>query len=220
MYSVCTFESETTFTNESRWYAVVSRSRQEKLAATALTNTGITVFLPVVSETHSWSDRRKLVDVPLFPGYLFVQIPNSAEAQLRVLKTSGVVQFVGFRSGAVPIQDKEINDVKTLLDQKIRCSPYPFLRLGQRVRIRGGSLEGVEGVLVGRDSASKLVISIELIQRSLAVRVYNFDVEPVTRCAGRMGADSRIEWQPVFNAKNRRALVHATQDRSVAAAQE
>jgi transcription antitermination factor NusG len=117
--------------------------------------------------------------VPLFPGYVFVQIPNSAEAQLQVRKMSGVVQFVGNQQGAVPIRDKEINDVKAVLEQRVSYSPYPFLQLGQRVRIRGGAFDGIEGVLVGRDSASKLVISIELIQRSLAVSVYNLDVEPV-----------------------------------------
>ena len=177
------------FNNELRWYAVVSRSRHEKLAAAALTNTGITAFLPVVSEMHSWSDRRQLVDVPLFPGYVFVQIPNSPEAQLSVLKTSGVIQFVGNRYGAVSITDKEISDVRTVLGQKLGCSPHPFLRLGQRVRIRGGALDGVEGVLVGRDSDSKLVITIELIQRSLAVSVYNIDVEPVGSYVGGMHSD-------------------------------
>ena len=170
-------ESETA--NGLHWYAVWSRSRHEKMVASALSNAGITTFLPLVTETHRWSDRRKSVDVPLFPGYVFVQIPNSAEAHLRVRKTSGVVQFVGNRQGAVPIQDKEINDVRTVLEQRVSCAPYPFLQLGQRVRIRGGAFDGIEGVLIGRDSASKLVISIELIQRSLAVSVYNLDVEPV-----------------------------------------
>lgn len=176
-------ESNTMLRDELCWYAVVSRSRHEKLVATALTNTGITAFLPLVTEMHHWSDRQKLVEVPLFPGYVFVQIPNSQEAQLPVLKTSGVVQFVRNRCGAAAIADKEISDVRAVLDQKLCCSPYPFLQLGQRVRIRGGSLDGVEGVLVGRDSDSKLVISIELIQRSLAVSIYNFDVEPVSSCA-------------------------------------
>ena len=187
------------------WYAVFSRSRHEKIVATALTNTGVTTFLPLVSEMHSWSDRRKLVDVPLFPGYVFVQIPNTAEAKLHVLKTSGVAQFVGNRQGAVSIPDKEISDVRAVLEQKISCSPHPFLQLGQRVRIRGGSLDGVEGILVGCDSASKLVISIELIQRSLAVSVYNLDVEPIGSCSARIGADSRVEWQPGFESKNLRA---------------
>ena len=170
-------ESETA--NGLHWYAVWSRSRHEKMVASALSNAGITNFLPLVTETHRWSDRRKSVDVPLFPGYVFVQIPNSAEAQLQVRKMSGVVQFVGNQQGAVPIQDKEINDVRAVLEQRVSCSPYPFLQLGQRVRIRGGAFDGIEGVLIGRDSASKLVISIELIQRSLAVSVYNLDVEPV-----------------------------------------
>ena len=194
-------EGEHGLANEVHWYAVFSRSRHEKIVATALTNTGVTTFLPLVSEMHSWSDRRKLVDVPLFPGYVFVQIPNTAEAKLHVLKTSGVAQFVGNRHGAVSIPDREISDVRVLLEQKISCSPHPFLQLGQRVRIRGGSMDGVEGILVGCDSASKLVISIELIQRSLAVSVYNLDVEPIGSCSARTGDDSRVEWQPGFGSK-------------------
>jgi len=140
---------------------------------------GVTTFLPLVTEIHRWSDRHKSVDVPLFPGYVFVQIPAEREAQLRVLKTSGVVQFVGNQQGAVPIPDQEIASVHSVLEEKVDCAPYPFLQLGQRVRIRGGSLDGIEGILVRRDSACNLVISIELIQRSLAVSVCNFDVEPV-----------------------------------------
>ena len=189
--------SENETVNGLRWYAVWSRSRHEKMVASALTNVGVTTFLPLVTETHRWSDRRKSVDVPLFPGYVFVQIPNSPEAQLRVLKTSGVVQFVGNRQGAVPIEDKEISDVRAVLEQKIGCSPYPFLKLGQRVRIRGGFLDGIEGVLIGHDSASKLVISIELIQRSLAVSIYNFDVEPVGGYVGSMHSD----WKPSGDAQ-------------------
>jgi transcription antitermination factor NusG len=192
--------SENETANGLHWYAVWSRSRHEKMVASALTNVGVTTFLPLVTEIHRWSDRRKSVDVPLFPGYVFVQIPNSPDAQLRVLKTSGVVQFVGNRQGAVPIQDKEIDDVRAVLEQKISCSPYPFLQLGQRVRIRGGALDGIEGVLIKRDSASKLVISIELIQRSLAVSVYNFDVEPVGGYVGSMHSDWRAEWRPPLNA--------------------
>ncbi len=212
-------EGEHGLANEVHWYAVFSRSRHEKIVATALTNTGVTNFLPLVSELHSWSDRRKLVDVPLFPGYVFVQIPNTAAAKLHVLKTSGVAQFVGNRQGAVPIPDKEIGDVRAVLEHKVSCSPHPFLRLGQRVRIRGGSMDGVEGILVGCDSPSKLVISIELIQRSLAVSVYNFDVEPIGSCAGTM-SDSRMEWQSGLNAKKQPALSMPASDRLIATAQE
>jgi transcription antitermination factor NusG len=172
-------ESGNEAANGLRWYAVWSRSRHEKVVSSALSNMGVTTFLPLVTEIHRWSDRHKSVDVPLFPGYVFVQIPAEREAQLRVLKTSGVVQFVGNQQGAVPIPDQEIASVHSVLEEKVDCAPYPFLQLGQRVRIRGGSLDGIEGILVRRDSACNLVISIELIQRSLAVSVCNFDVEPV-----------------------------------------
>jgi len=161
------------------WYAILSRSRHEKVASAALTKSGITTFLPIVSQVRRWSDRRKIVEMPLFPGYLFVQIPNSSEAQLQVLKATGVAQFIGNRQGPIPVPDKEVAAVNAVLRAQVECSPYPFLRVGQRVRIRGGSLEGIEGILIAHESASKLVISIEIIQRSLAVSVYNFDVEPV-----------------------------------------
>src|ERR1035438_510039 len=124
--------------NGLHWYAVWSRSRHEKMVASALSNAGITNFLPLVTETHRWSDRRKSVDVPLFPGYVFVQIPNSPEAHLQVLKTSGVVQFVGNRQGAVPIDDKEISSVRTVTQQRIDCGPYPFLQVGQSEERRVG----------------------------------------------------------------------------------
>ena len=186
------------FQDELHWFAVLCRSRHEKLVSKSLANMGIANFLPTVSEVHYWSDRRKLVDTPLFPGYVFVQIPNLTGVQLRVLKTSGVVRFVGNQQGPLPIPEREISDVQVVLQQKVHCSPYPFLKLGQRVRICGGALDGIEGVLVGRDSDRKLVISIEIIQRSLAVSVYNLDVEPVESHATRgqmiprLGFESRI----------------------------
>jgi transcription antitermination factor NusG len=170
--------------NETQWYAVMSRSRHERMVAATLASMGIRTLLPLVAEVHHWSDRRKVVDVPLFPGYVFVQIPTSREAQVNVLRTAGVVRFVGNQYGAVPIPDKEIDDVRAVLSHKANCSPYPFLQIGQRVRIVGGSLDGVEGILLKRDSERKLVISIQLIQRSLAISVCNFDVEPVANSTG------------------------------------
>ena len=134
------------------WYAVSSRSRHEKIVATALTNTGVTTFLPLVSEMHSWRDRRKLVVVPLFPGYVFVQIPNTPRSQAACTQNKRRCPVCGKPPGAMPIPDKEISDVRAVLEHKVSCSPHPFLRLGQRVRIRGGSMDGVEGILVGCDS--------------------------------------------------------------------
>jgi transcriptional antiterminator NusG len=166
------------------WYAILSRSRHEKIVAGAMRHLGVKAFLPLVPEMHHWSDRRKVVDVPLFPGYVFVQIPPSPEAQLRVLRTAGVVMIVGNRCGPSPIRDKEIDDVRLVLAQKKSCSPYPFLEVGQRVRIVGGALDGVEGALLRRGSESKLVVSIELIQRSVVVSLYNFEVASVSSSRG------------------------------------
>jgi transcriptional antiterminator RfaH len=161
------------------WYAINTRSRQEKVAAKVLENLGIQVFLPLVNEVHRWSDRKKTVSVPLFSSYLFVHIPSSRQSQVRVLKAPGVVNFVGNHSGPLSIPDRQIDDVRSLLSRRVDCSPYPFLRIRDRVRIIGGALDGIEGILVGRGPDTKLVISIELIQRSMAVSLYGYDVKPV-----------------------------------------
>jgi transcription termination/antitermination protein NusG len=165
--------------SEGSWYAVWTRSRQEKVAAAALRSADIPTFLPLVTEVHRWSDRNKAVTVPMFPSYLFVQIPASSDLHARTLRTPGVVGFVGNHSGPLAIPQQEIDSVRSVLSQRVDCSPYPFLRTGERVRIVGGALDGVEGTLVGRGPEAKLVISIELIQRSLAVSVYDFNVKPV-----------------------------------------
>jgi transcription antitermination factor NusG len=161
------------------WYAVLTRSRQEKIAASMLSRLEIPTFLPLITETRIWSDRKKAVSVPLFSCYLFVKIPARSEFPLRVLKTPGVVRFVGNQSGPLPIPDREIEGVRSVLSKKLDCSPYPFLKTGERVRIVDGAMRGLEGTLIGRGPDSKLVVSIQLIQRSLAVSIYDFKVEPV-----------------------------------------
>jgi transcription antitermination factor NusG len=164
--------------NEVPWYAVVTRSRQEKVAASMLARVDIPTFLPLITEMHTWSDRKQAVTVPLFSCYLFVQIPANGELPLRVLKTPGVVRFVGNQQGPLPIPGKEIEDVRAILSNNLDCSPYPFLKIGERVRIVDGALKGLEGTLIARGPESKLVVSIELIQRSLAISIYDFAVEP------------------------------------------
>jgi transcription antitermination factor NusG len=161
------------------WYAVVTRSRQEKAAASMLTRVDIPTFLPLITEMHTWSDRKQAVTVPLFSCYLFVQIPAGSELPLRVLRTPGVVRFVGNQQGPLPIPSKEIEDVRAIVSKDLDYSPYPFLTIGKRVRIVDGALKGLEGTLIARGPESKLVVSIELIQRSLAISIYDFAVEPV-----------------------------------------
>lgn len=162
-----------------QWYAIQTYSRHEKKVATQVQEKGIYTFLPLVTQVHRWSDRRKIVQVPLFRGYVFVQIVCSAEIRLCVLQTAGVARFVGIQGRGIPIPDKQIESIRTLLEQDVPFAPYPFLRVGQRVRIRGGSLDGIEGILVAKNSDRSLVVSVDLIRRSLAIRVAGYDVEAV-----------------------------------------
>ena len=167
------------FQNQASWYAVSTRSRQEKVIASMLDYLAVANFLPLIKEEHRWSDRKQMVAMPLFQGYVFVRITTSGELQLRVLKVPGVVDFVRARGGPLPIPDKEIEDVRAVLSHGVGCSSYPFLKAGDRVRVVRGPLAGIEGTLIRSGSQSKLVISIEMIQRSVAASVAESDVEPV-----------------------------------------
>jgi transcription antitermination factor NusG len=170
---------------EGAWYAVLTRSRQEKIAASMLDYLAVANFLPLIAQERRWSDRRQMVNLPLFPGYLFVRIVSSSDVRLRVLKVPGVVDFVRNRNGPMPIPEKEIEGVHAVLSHGVSCSPHPFLKAGDRVRVVRGPLAGVEGTLVRSGSQSKLVISVEMIQRSVAVNVDSSDVEHISSVAVR-----------------------------------
>ncbi len=161
------------------WYAVQTRSRHEKKVVARLQNSGIHAYLPLVSQLHRWNDRRKLVAVPLFPGYAFIRAANYSETAITVARTDGVVTIVGAGERGTSIPDEEIEAIQRVLAQPFPCAAYAFLKIGQRVRIRGGALDGIEGILLARKGETSLVISVEMIQRSLAVRIDGFDVEPV-----------------------------------------
>lgn len=159
------------------WYGLNTRPRHEKLVAQRLEERGVTAFLPMITEVHRWSDRKKKVQLPLFSCYVFAKfIPNRAE-RLRVLRVDGVFGLVGSRGEGTPIPDGEIDAVRNLVETKLPWSSHPYLKIGQRVRIRSGALDGMEGILLSRNGDQTLVISIEAIQRSLAVRVEGYEVE-------------------------------------------
>lgn len=166
---------------EPSWYAAFTRSRHEKVAASMLGSLGICHFLPLITEVRRWSDRKQKVSVPLFSGYVFVKILKSSDELLRVLKVPGVIGFVGNLRGPVVIPKEEIEAIRTVLAHGIGVSPHPFLVTGDRVRIVHGSLAGVEGAYVRSGQDSKLVISIEMIQRSVAINVDGCDIERVHR---------------------------------------
>ena len=161
------------------WYAVQTRARHEKKVAKQLQEKGATTFLPLVTRTHRWSDRRKVIELPLFPCYAFARLALSVEMRLSALQTPGVLSIVGARGVGAPIPDKEIEDMQTLLAQNATSSLYPFIKVGQRVRIRGGCLDGVEGFLVAEKPDRRLVVSIELIQQSVSVQMDGYEVEPI-----------------------------------------
>lgn len=163
--------------NQPQWYAVQTRPRHEKKVATELQDRHIDFYLPLLTQIHRWSDRRKIVDVPLFPGYVFVHAQLDLQIRASVLRIWGVLAFVGPQREPLAIPDSQIEDIQNLLATKIPLTPYPFLKIGQRVRVRGGALDGLEGILV-TNGQKRLVISVESIQRSLSITIEGYDVEP------------------------------------------
>lgn len=163
----------------SRWFAIQTRSRHEKKVAEELQRRGVTTFLPTLSRVQRWSDRLKTVEFPLFSCYAFVQIVPTTQSRLAVLTVNGVLCFVGPTHQGTPIPANQIEDLRTLVLNRVAMQPHSFLNVGQRVRIRGGALNGVEGIVSGFKGNRQLVVSIETIQRSISVSIEGYDVEPV-----------------------------------------
>src|ERR1700756_4650080 len=168
------------------WYAVSTRSRQEKAATNTLEALGIAHFLPLQAQKRQWSDRIQTIHAPLFPGYLFVHIDAWSSARLNVLKVPGVARFVGDNTGPLAIQNSEIDDIRRLVEGGVELAPHPFLKQGDRVRVVRGALAGVEGILTRIGPRLSVVISIEVIHRSLAITVSQNDVEPILSDADRL----------------------------------
>ena len=165
-------------TDMPQWFAVETRHRFEKKVVAQLDNKGFKVFLPLLTEHHTWTDRQKPVTIPLFPGYAFVLLDQSQDSCLAVLRTVGLIRFVSFGGVVAAVPPKEIEDLQLLLQEKGLFSLHAFTHTGQRVRIRGGCLDGIEGILIQHEK-DKLVISIHSIQRSLAVEIRGYDLELV-----------------------------------------
>lgn len=162
-----------------QWYAVQTRGRHEKKVASQLQEKGIETFLPALREVHRWSDRNKVVEVPLFPGYTFVHAVANSPERLRILQTDGVVRIVGTGTELVPVDTKQIDDIRTLLTAGVPMMMYPALKVGQRIRVRGGCLDGIEGILVSRPRETTLVLSVDTIQRAIAINLDGYQIEPL-----------------------------------------
>ncbi|MFC5864159.1 UpxY family transcription antiterminator [Acidicapsa dinghuensis] len=160
-----------------QWFAVWTRSRQEKIAASMIEALDIPIFLPLKSELHQWSDRKRKITIPLFSGYLFVQMNIAKDSRLQILKVPGVVGFVGNHTGPLPIPDQQIENVRTLLDAGIDYIVGPLLKEGDRVRVIRGSLSGIEGTVVRTGSDTRLILSVDLVRQSLSIRIPSNDVQ-------------------------------------------
>lgn len=160
-----------------QWYAAYTRAHHEKRVATQLQARAVEHFLPIYHSVHKWKDRRIRLELPLFPGYVFVRLALCD--RLRVVQVPSVVRLVGFGGVPAVLPEAEMEIVRAGLSQGHRAEPHPFLTVGRRVRIVDGPFAGLEGILKEKKSGLRVVVSLELIQRSVAVDVNSADVENV-----------------------------------------
>jgi transcription antitermination factor NusG len=163
---------------QARWYAVRTRARHEKRVATELQKKGITIYLPLLTQIRRWSDRRKVIQVPLFSCYAFVHAVLDLHLRVALFSIYGALGFVGSNNQGVPIPEAQIESIRTLMANGVPLMPYPMLKAGQRVRVRGGALDGVEGILATKGER-RLVISVESVHSSFCISLEGYDIEPV-----------------------------------------
>ena len=160
----------------TRWYVAQTRCRHEKRVAEQLEGRGIEHFLPLYETTSRWKDRRVRLQLPLFAGYVFLRFPLSE--RLRALEIPGLARLVGFGGLPVALPDDEMEAIRNGLMRSLRAEPHPYLTVGRRVRITGGPFAGIEGVLKRKKRNLRVVVSLNLIQRAIAVDVSAADIEP------------------------------------------
>ena len=165
------------------WYALYTRHQHEKCVHQVLTGKGLEAFLPLYTTAHQWKDRVKRVSLPLFPCYVFLRGPLFQ--WLPVLSTPGVHSIVGCGGQPALISNVEIEAIRRVVESPTNVEPHPFLKCGDRVRVTAGPLRGLEGLLLRKKNWCKLLLSVEMLQRSVAVEV---DATMVQRVGGRNSA--------------------------------
>jgi len=165
--------------NATHWYAVRVQSRFANVASASLRGKGYEEFLPLYRSQRKWSDRVKQVEVPLFPGYLFCRFDPEGST-LPILSTPGVISIVGVGRYPFPIADHEIEAIRTVVRSGLVAQPWAYLGVGSRVYVDGGPLAGLEGIVTNADKVCRLVVSVELLQRSVAVEIDREWARPAT----------------------------------------
>lgn len=163
--------------SHTRWYAAYTYPRHEKTVMKQLESKSIEVFLPVFLTENRWKDRRVQIQNPLFPGYVFTRIDLSDRN--RVLAIPGVIRILSFNGLPAPIDDSEIEAVRFCMERGAAMEPYPFLEIGDRVRVRSGVLEGLEGLVSRCKDERRLIVPISLINQSVAVEIDVQLLEPL-----------------------------------------
>ena len=159
------------------WYALYTNPRHEKVVARQLKERCVENFLPLYRTWHRWKDRRKQVELALFPGYVFVRIQE--QNKLRVLKVPGAVNLVSFNGKLAALPEPEIEALRNALDNEVCAEPCPYLRVGRKVRVVRGPMAGAEGILSRKKDKSRVVISVEVLMRSVSLEIDGMDLEPV-----------------------------------------
>jgi transcription antitermination factor NusG len=168
-----------------RWYAVYTRSHCEFKVSRHLSTRGIEEFLPVCKSRRHWSDRTRELDLPLFPGYVFCRFaPHHA---FPVVSTPGVVRIIGSGRTPVPVADSEIGAIRAICTTGVRAQPWPFLEVGRRVAVVNGPLTGIEGIVVELKNQFRLVVSVSLLQRSVAAEIEREWIQPLSFTASANG---------------------------------
>ena len=162
-----------------RWYAAYTSANHEKTVAEQLAVRGMEHYLPLYDSVRRWKDRRVKLQLPLFPGYVFVRL--ALRDRLGVQQIPGVARLVGFNGRPASLPNEEVEALRSALGRGVSAEPHPFLTSGRRVRIEAGPLEGREGILIRRKGAFRVVLSIDLIQRSIMVDVDLADIGPIVQ---------------------------------------
>ncbi len=189
-----------------QWFAVRTAAGREKFVAAQFQNKGFDHFLPLYKSRRKWSDRTKELELPLFPGYLFCRFEVSN--RLPILITPGVKLIVGYGKVPVPVSAAEIESLRRAVTSGAQAEPYPYLSVGQKVRIREGSMAGVEGILLQIKNAWRIVLSIELLRRSVLVELDRGVIAPVLSGAETCAAAASCgagEMSGPFNVPSRTA---------------
>jgi transcription antitermination factor NusG len=162
---------------EVRWYAAYTSANHEKRVAEQMGVRKVENFLPLYASVRRWKNRRVTLELPLFPGYVFVRL--ALRDRLRVQTIPGVARLVGFGQTPAALPDEELDALRTSLRSGIRAVPHSLLTVGRRVRVKSGPLAGLRGILVKRKNRARLVISVELIHRAMVMEIEETDLEPV-----------------------------------------